>query len=207
MRAIIKKQEPQEFTDWKDSGTENWQPSFKELFGDVKKAVYAALLKEQGHICCYCERELEGNDFHLEHLNPQAEKAGDALDFTNFLCSCLNTTEKGAPLHCGKSKANSIISAHPLQANCQSQFRFKGDGKIEGIDEMSEETVKLLQLNIPKLNSLRKGALDAFLDEDLTDEEIKEFVIKYIDFGGDGTFNPFISAVECVFAQYIEKTV
>ena len=206
MRSIKKKQQPQELTDWKKSATENWQPSYSELSGKVKEAVYAALLTEQGHICCYCERELRENDFHLEHLNPQAEHSGDDLNFTNFLCSCLNTTAKGAPLHCGKTKANKIISVHPLQADCQKQFQFKANGKMKGIDEKSEATIEILKLNIPKLNDLRSKVLEVFLDEDLTDEEIKIFVNRYIALGDEGKYNPFISAVECVFSEYIEDT-
>lgn len=203
MRAINKNAQPQELTDWKDSATEDWQPTYSDLSGNVKRAVYDALLTEQGHICCYCERELRDDDFHIEHLNPQAEHAGDDLDFTNFLCSCLNTTAKGAPLHCGKTKANKIIPIHPLQTDCQSKFQFHANGKINGIDENSEKTIALLKLNIPKLNDFRSKVLEVFLDEDLTDEDLTLFVNGYIALNNDDQYNPFVSAVECVFAEYI----
>ena len=93
MIFIKKKNEPQEYTDWKNFENENWIPTFDKLSGSVKKSVYDALLVEQGNICCYCERELHDNDYHIEHLNPQFKHEGDDLDYSNLLCSCLNKTD------------------------------------------------------------------------------------------------------------------
>ena len=90
MKHIIKCSEPQAFADWKDQANEDWQPDYDDLSGAPKEAVKEALMKEQGYLCCYCERRLTDDDSHIEHLRPQSDPAVDPLDFANMLCSCQN---------------------------------------------------------------------------------------------------------------------
>jgi uncharacterized protein (TIGR02646 family) len=201
MRFIVKGDEPESFRAWKALENEDWIPSFDYLGNPQKRDVYDALIKEQRGICSYCERELEGKDYHLEHLNPQAAHNGDDLDFNNFLCSCLNKTAKGDPLHCGQEKGDEILPIHPLQSNCQQQFTFTGDGKIKGVDDAASQTIRILALDLGKLNDLRENALDPFLDPTLTDQELENFVKKYME--DREKSNPFLSAVEYVFSDYI----
>jgi uncharacterized protein (TIGR02646 family) len=201
MRDIVKGDEPESFTAWKALANEDWIPSFDDLSGQKKRDVYAALIKEQREICSYCERELKGKDYHLEHLNPQAAHDGDDLDFNNFLCSCLNKTAKGDPLHCGQEKGNQILPIHPLQSNCQQKFTFTGDGKIKGVDDAASQTIEILALDLGKLNDLRENVLEPFLDPDLTDQEFDDFVKEYIE--DRDKSKPFLSAVEFVFRDYI----
>jgi len=201
MRFIIKRGEPESFKVWKALENKDWQPSYSKLSNPEKRDVYDALLKEQGGICCYCERELKGKDYHLEHLNPQAAHDGDDLDFNNFLCSCLNKTAKGDPLHCGQEKGDEILPVHPHQANCQERFVFTANGKINGVDEAAKQAINILALDLGKLNDHREKVLEPFMDPDLSDQELKEFVQKYID--DKGNLSPFLSAVKCVFNDYI----
>jgi len=58
MKHIEKQRQPQAFTDWKACANENWRPTYDKLSGEPKRAVKAALMAEQGHLCCYCERRL-----------------------------------------------------------------------------------------------------------------------------------------------------
>lgn len=204
MRYIRKGIEPQSFTNWKGAANEDWTPTYNELSNPEKRNVYNALLQEQGHICCYCERRLtlESGDYHIEHLNPQSADDDDALDFANFLCSCLRTTVKGDPLHCGMKKGSNVIPVTPFQLNCSENFRFTADGKINGVNEQAIKTIEILALDISKLNDLREKALEPFLDPDLSVDDLKDFVEKYIDIGQE--LNPFISMVEHVFSEFIQ---
>ena len=199
MKYIKKGVEPTVFTNWKSSANANWRPSYDELSGTVKTAVYKSLLHEQGYICCYCEKRLEEDDYHIEHLLPQSDPNTDSLDYANFLCSCLRSTEKGEPLHCGMLKQNNFIPVNPLQKNCQARFFYTANGNIDGLDEESQKTVNILGLNIPKLKDLRKKALEPFLDSTLDENSFVEFLKEYTKMTPDGKYNPFISAVEYVF--------
>lgn len=115
MKYIQKGTEPLEFADWKALANEDWQPSYDSLSGSEKRAVKAALMKEQGFVCCYCERRLSDADSHIEHLRPQSMVGVDPLDFANMLCSCQNNLQPAEPRHCGNLKghwydANLLIS-------------------------------------------------------------------------------------------------
>lgn len=202
MRYIQKGPEPGEFANWKAQANEYWKPAYTNLSGKVKSAVYDSLLVEQGHICCYCERELKGGDYHIEHLNPQFLNAGDELNYSNFLCSCLRSTTKGAPLHCGKLKDWRSIPVHPFQADCQSKFEYTAYGEINGVDAFSDKTIEVLGLNIGKLIDMRKNALVAFLTDDIDNDEFSLFVKEYLT-PTDGRRNAFSSMIEFLFKDIL----
>jgi uncharacterized protein (TIGR02646 family) len=204
MRHIQKRTEPKEFTDWKAHANEDWQPTYEHLSGDEKKAVYESLLAEQGHICCYCERELAQNDYHIEHLNPQHLGAGDDLQYANFICSCLNQTAKGVPLHCGKLKDDKLLRIHPLQEDCQSKFTFTVLGEIDGVDKDAKDTIKILGLDIDKLTDMRKVAVEPFLSEEIDQDEFQSFIAGYITLNKNGNRNAFCSMIEFLFKGFLE---
>jgi len=100
MKYIVRENEPVKFADWKNLKNDNWTPSFNILQGEEKMAVINALMEEQGHICCYCERRLEVGDCHIEHFKPQKGKYGFPemqLIYDNLLCSCQQELERGEP--------------------------------------------------------------------------------------------------------------
>ena len=203
MRYIQKGLEPKVFSNWKALANEDWRPTYQDLSGDEKKAVYESLLLEQGHICCYCERELKQDDYHIEHLNPQHLNEGDELDYQNFLCSCLRQTEHGNPLHCGKLKDDKIIPVHPRQTDCQTKFIFTAAGEIEGINQDSNDTIKILGLNLDKLTNMRREAVVPFLTDELEQDEFESFVKGYITPTQDGRRNAFCSMIEFLFNDIV----
>lgn len=199
MRYIAKGIEPIEFSDWKALENEDWKPNYNELSGLVKTAVYNSLIEEQKGICCYCERELATPDYHIEHLNPQHKDEGDDLDYSNLLCSCLNKTTKGAPLHCGKLKGHEILPITPLQNDCQSKFEYTAMGEILGVNEEANRTIHILGLDIEKLVRMREFAASPFISEELDDDEFISFVEGYVTPNQDGSLNPFCSMIEFLF--------
>ena len=84
MKYIEKNNEPQIFTEWKNSGTK----TYSNLRNLVKSELKNTLLLEQGYICCYCESKILSDNSHIEHLDPQCNNNGNDLDFNNLLCSC-----------------------------------------------------------------------------------------------------------------------
>jgi hypothetical protein len=67
MKQIKKGKEPKELTEWKGLANDNWQPSYNDLRNPEKSIVKAALMEEQGYLCCYCEQELIATESHIEH--------------------------------------------------------------------------------------------------------------------------------------------
>jgi uncharacterized protein (TIGR02646 family) len=211
MKRIIKDPEPIEFIEWKKQANENWQPTYADLRGTAKKSVKASLLKEQGHICCYCEQQLIDRESHIEHFQPQhpdanaSEPAVDPLDYSNMLCSCQNDPPKGIPLHCGNSKGNwfdSVLLISPFSEICEQRFHFNQNGTIRAADDQDQAAVTMiarLGLDLPILNDLRRQAIEPFLDEALTLEELEDFVDGYLQKSADGKFGQFWTTIQQLF--------
>ena len=210
MKHIVKNQNTPAFDEWKASANENWQPTYGRggLRGAEKKEVKDSLMKEQGYICCYCERQLTDDDSHIEHFNPQSNNVVDPLDYTNMLCSCQDQLNKGEPRHCGNSKDNWFDEAlliSPL-GDCEGHFAYTADGKIHPVNEFDAaaiKTIEKLKLDIELLNDLRNKAIEPFLDEDLDELDFFKFVDGYIKKNSDDTFNEFWTTINYIFVQNI----
>jgi uncharacterized protein (TIGR02646 family) len=207
MRYIQKGAEPQDFIDWKNKPSKIVK-RYKHLRDEVKKKVYESLIREQGGLCAYCERQLierdRVEDYHIEHLNPRSLTIGIELDYDNFLCSCLRQTAKGEPLHCGKLKEDKILPVHPLQQDCQSKFTYTAMGEINGVDQDSQDTIAILGLNIYKLIDMRKDVIAPFLSDEIENSEFQSFVTGYISPDPDGKRNAFCSMIEYLFKDLVE---
>ena len=205
MKKITKGSEPGELLDWKGLANAEWQPTYNQLRGPIKKAVKKSLMFEQGFICCYCERRLVNEDSHIEHFRPQSDPGCDPLDYNNLLCSCQNQTGKGEPRHCGNLKdkwfdEQQLIS--PLADTCEARFAYSGDGVIRPSDPRDQAamiTIKKLGLDIRKLNDLRKKAVDPFLDAVLSDSEVGQFTAAYLRKDDEGRFGEFWTTIRYLF--------
>jgi uncharacterized protein (TIGR02646 family) len=211
MKYIEKSVEPQVFIDWKAQANDDWQPTYSDLRGDIKKAVKEALMAEQGYICCYCEQTLIDNDSHIEHLIPQSDPAVDTLDFDNLLCSCQDQVKKGEPRHCGNLKEDWFdpeLLVSPLSSDCESYFAYTGNGGIKpsvSQDPAAAETIKRLGLDIPKLNDLRAKSIEPFLDADLSVEDMRAFVAGYLSRDSAGQFGAFWTTIRYLFGNYVDS--
>ena len=207
MKYIVKLDEPDDLAKWKADANDNWQPSYNNMPSDIKNSVKSSLSKEQGGICCYCERRLDMNDSHIEHFKPQSKYPADSLAYSNMLCSCQSKIDKKEPRHCGILKENWFdkeLLVSPFDQTCQKRFAFLGNGEIKpnnDNDPAAVETIKNLGLGIPKLNSLRAKAIEPFLDENLSDNELQQFVSSYLRKDSEGQFGEFWTTVDYLFKK------
>lgn len=210
MKYIQKQNEPQEFTNWKSQANQNWQPTWDTLRGQVKQKLKEALMAEQGYICCYCEDRLSNQNSHIEHFQPKSYSAVDPLDFSNLLCSCQNNLTREEPSHCGSLKSDWFdekLLISPLDPTCEDRFIFLENGSIEpanSSDKAAIETIKRLGLNIRKLQNLRQQVIDPFLDENLSDEDLEQFVTSYLKQSASGEFDRFWTTIRYLFSTYIK---
>ncbi len=164
-------------------------------------------MKEQGYICCYCERWLTDDGSHIEHFNPRSNNVLNPLDYTNMLCSCQNQLEQGEPRHCGHLKDDwfdNQLLVSPLDPDCEGHFAYTADGKIqpaEKSDDAARMTIEKLGLNVNKLNALRKKAIEPFLDENLSEQEFFQFVSGYLRKNTGGMFGEFWTTIDYIFVQ------
>lgn len=203
MRFIHKRSEPETLLEFKAMSNSNWEPSYDSLPKARKDIIKKALIDEQKGLCCYCERIITESDSHIEHFKPQDRFSEYALDYNNMHCSCMVEQTKGTPLHCGMAKGNwydEALLISPLDPNCESRFKYLGDGRIlpaNSTDEAARETIRHLCLDDKGLTAERKTVIDMFLDETLSEDERNTFLSVYVDEKGSSP-SPFISAVKCV---------
>ncbi|MEO1386739.1 MAG: retron system putative HNH endonuclease [Cyanobacteria bacterium J06634_6] len=205
MKYIQKQSEPLEFTTWKKRS--RTYARFKKT-AKIKHPVKTALMKEQGYLCCYCERRLLENDSHIEHLRPQSDPDVDPLNFSNLLCSCQKELQPDEPRHCGNAKANCDPSllVSPLDSTCEKRFTFSSDGHIqptEATDSVAMKTIEQLQLDILKLRAFRRGAIAPFLDPDLSDADFQDLVKSHLTKDSSGRFGGFWTTIDQLFGGEI----
>lgn len=209
MKYVIKNKEPAPFTEWKAQANDEWQPTYNDLSGKTKASVKTSLMQEQGFLCCYCERRLTASDSHIEHLQPQRDPAVDSLDYSNLLCACQNQIKKGKPRHCGNLKGDWYdpeLLVSPLSPDCEGRFMFAGDGFItpaEADDAAARETIVRLGLDIPKLNDLRASAIEPFLEESMTKDEMSLFVAGYLSKGPEDRLGEFWTTIKTLFGDFV----
>jgi uncharacterized protein (TIGR02646 family) len=213
MKHIIKNPESAEFTEWKAQENANWKPSYDKLRGTQKSAVHQSLMREQGYICCYCEQRLYEEDSHIEHFSPQHRDSQAALDYANMLCSCQRKLLRREPRHCGNLKDDSRyepqLLASPLEPSCELRFSFDGDGCINStytVDLVARETIRILGLDIQKLNAMRKAVIDQFLDDTLTQEEVDQLVSAHLAKDNEGKYGEFWTTVNHLFSPVPLRT-
>ena len=206
MKYMVKGPEPQALSEWKASDNDNWHPTYDNLDRHTKSALQEALMFEQGYLCCYCERRLTPDNSHIEHFRPQSDESVDPLDFSNMLCSCQS---QGKALHCGHRKGDWFddgLLISPLDKSCESRFSFAYDGHImpasEG-DTAAKETIERLGLDIGNLVESRAKVIEPFLDDALTEEDLKGFVSGYLQKDARGAYEEFWTTIRYLFGGYV----
>lgn len=172
MKRISKVPEPVVFSDWKASDRMAHRPNWNRVPGEVRRALRASLIAEQGYICCYCEGLISEDDSHIEHFRPisKNEYRDLRLDYANLHCSCQRELEPGEPRHCGYRKGSWFdedLLISPLAPDCEGRFRYTANGDIfprRHSDNAATTTIEKLGLCLDKLRALRAAAVDALYD-------------------------------------------
>ncbi len=196
MKQITKSSEPALFSDWKQQNIPLGM-GYGDLHGNVKGVLHAAIMQEQGWICCYCEDRIGQDDSHIDHFCPQKGVnacPNQTLDYQNLLASWQRTVLK-RPERCGMLKGdwfNVTLLISPLNPGCENRFRYAADGAISPAnpqDQVARVTIDKLGLDIDKLRALRASALQAL--EDLPRDKVQ----KILDHPISGQFQPFYTTI------------
>ena len=213
MKYIHKDPEPGSLTSY-NHRLGNKTPNWKSFNKSVKTDVYHALLKEQGHICCYCGIRISRKNCHIEHYRPKSQYKHLTFSYTNLIASCQGEDEQRPtkPVHCGHKKGgwfDEDLMISPLDPKCLDYFKYTGSGEILAAEnpdkqDAAETTIAKLALNINKLTKMRRKAIDAALQivEGLDDEEIHTLAQAYQEMDAEGQYTPFWAAVTYTFKQY-----
>ncbi|MBE9028192.1 TIGR02646 family protein [filamentous cyanobacterium LEGE 11480] len=221
MRFIQKDSEPASFTTWKQQANENWQPTWENFQKPEKTEVLAALLQEQGYICCYCGQRISAPSSHIEHLKPRKHFPAEKLAYSNFLASCPGYPEtenlEPKPLQefCGHQKSdwyNADLLVTPLDPDCAAYFRYTALGEILPTiaptrEPAAKTTIERLGLDHSKLDRGRREAIEGLgltnLLPNLTNREIQQFIDGLNQPDASGQLPPFCAALIYQLQSYL----
>lgn len=168
MLYIKKKAEPQELTQAKRKGLQNYDT----MPTDLKDVIRQQLLTEQGYLCAYCMRRINLDTVQIEHYIAQHPADGDydpalTIDYSNMLGVCPGNKCEGLPakyLTCDQHRKNIPLTVDPRKAESVAAIRYRADGVMfSNIPSINEDIQVTLNLNCAAVHlpENRKAALDA----------------------------------------------
>lgn len=127
---------------------------------DLRKA----LLKEQGHICCYCMSRITLRGMKIEHWAPQTAQRDATVDYKNLMGACSGGNgERDAIKHCDTARQDTPLKVNPLDhtQRCERLIRYLANGEMCSIDsEINQDINATLNLNNDRLKPKRGQVLD-----------------------------------------------
>lgn len=219
MKRILKNEEPSYFTAWKANFRE--ANGREPLYSDFRETtewqmMINTLLEEQGYICCYCMKRIEGWDSHIEHFIPRGIKniaphsvmAHDVeLNYKNMFESC--NGEHGDWTHCGRFKDNDsnpmILS--PISDHIEKRFCYELDGSIDAVksdDGDAMTTIRILNLDSAELKRHRQTAIFTALDDPDWPECKERLIEQYMGRDESGAFTPYCMAIVWVMQNLFD---
>lgn len=109
MIYIVKKHEPRELTEYRESESSTGvRPTYDSMSSDLHEYVLSKLVEEQGGLCAYCMCRIPETDKKtgstlkctIEHIEPQSltrgtENLKKELEYSNFLAVCSGNENRG----------------------------------------------------------------------------------------------------------------
>ena len=107
---------------------------FDDMDSDVKKQLRESLLSEQGHLCAYCMKRIDGmKNVKIEHF--EARTPENELRYHNLLAVCKGGD--GGPVQarsCDTKKENRPIFINPLSKSDMDRIYYNNNGEIHSSD-------------------------------------------------------------------------
>ncbi len=160
------------------------------------------LLKDQGYICCYCQKRIPHKFIvksKIEHFLCQDKNPKLQLTFSNLFVSC-NGIGNNHEFTCDTKKANfDINSFNLITSNITSKIKYTKNGVIFSEDQNIKNDIKnILNLNDENLRKVREGAYKAIEQikrrsgsngnfQKNIDKKIQDCIVK----DANGRFKPF----------------
>lgn len=132
-----------------------------------------------------------------------------SLDYTNIVASCTGLNQ------CDKSHGSQPLPLTPFMNECETEFRFKISGRIEGLSARAQETIRVLNLGDTEQNNrgliekrkqlvnilMLKNGLD--VEEGLEDDDLLRAVIEDISTPVGGHLEAFSPVMVNILRQWI----
>ncbi|WP_286818301.1 retron system putative HNH endonuclease [Desulfobacter sp. UBA2225] len=215
MKKIVKQSQPTELQKWRATNTAVPENFRYGCGGFPTNAVLKSLLTEQGFLCAYTLMRVSSHNAHIEHLKPQSRCInGEDVSWDNMV-ACFPQPGAQHPGFGAVQKESwweVKLFISPLAENCESRFRYKGDGSIEAAiegDSAAGTTIEKLKLDCGRLREARRNAImNAGLHKRapnpmMSESKVRAFVQTLSQQQAYG-FTEFCTVLEQVAIEYIQ---
>ena len=203
---------------------------FDNLIEGKKAEIRQQLVREQGHLCCYCMMRIQGtpDDTNVEHNKPASKYPDLIFEYSNLLAACTRTKEKAEPRKtsfdpseqkkkekhqtCDIAKEDTEISKNPALHNVEALIQYDIHGKISSPDPVfHRDLVDVLNLNKLELVNARKAVVKAigktiesrFPGKSPNEHQLKNMLKPYTEPNSNGQLPEFSG----VAVYYLRKKI
>lgn len=204
MRSYKKQAPPEPFAQRIRSGRA-WE-DFVAASSD-HQSLKLQLMREQNHLCCYCEATVQDSNSHIEHYEPRSRDQNRTYDYANLACSCDGGI--GSYRHCGHKKGRDydpILFVNPSTEDSGKLFLYDIEGRIgpnsnisHGDTQRVDYMVRTLSLDCARLSGMRRShgrgivqIIDGFIRANAQDQ-IEEMARFHLSPDNAGRLQPFYS--------------
>jgi uncharacterized protein (TIGR02646 family) len=172
MKFVRKGGPPHEYRNWCREVEGTNKEDYREMRRDIKSAVLATLMQEQGDICAYTMKRIDRDTSHIEHVKPEsscrADARGSDLYFANMVACFPRDGMRRAHRYGAQKKDNwwdAVLFVSPLDPACERRFRFNLAGEISATstNAAARNTIRVLALDHPALTEERRRAIDEWI--------------------------------------------
>lgn len=178
MRFIQKASAPDCFLKKTFATEDKWKKFKNPCKRNTKENI---LIKEQNFLCAYCEVQIDLDNSHIEHMEPQSTNKDKRFDYNNFIVSCNgkechlveNDEYSDTDIHsCGHKKENFFDDTKFLNptvvTDISDYFMYdKESGAIKPCNvpprkDKAQYMINILNLDNYALNKKRLNTVQAF---------------------------------------------
>lgn len=171
MRLIRKGNEPRSLLEYSKSE----HATYEGLPVETKVELRAALIRDQGGLCCYCMARIHDDQtkaakgleqqseyqVRIEHWKPQSGPNALQLAWSNLFAACHGNEGKDPKdQHCDVRKGSQEMALCPLLSQHISSLTYGAAGQIQSTDSLLQQNMNdVLNLNHVTLQRNRKEAV------------------------------------------------
>lgn len=187
--------------------------NYSNLTEKERVAIRKASSKEQFYLCAYCCQPISGEskDTINEHVEARNIAPNRSLDYSNIVASC--KTKK----QCDSAHGSQELPLTPLMDECETELKFKINGRVEGLTDRAIKTIQVLNLGDHETNNKslvhqRKLAFHNVLlvneldqnETEIVEDELLEILKSDLEQIKDGHLAPFATVVSKMIDSWLQ---
>jgi len=128
--------------------------SYGSLGAIDRDAIRAALVRDQGALCAYCQRRIHASSeaMEIEHWLSRSQHSDQQLNWNNMLGVCKGISRVGGreQRHCDEIRGDRPLFLDPLEGsgpNPRGHLKYDAQGGVRSDDPRAQQDIHVLNLD------------------------------------------------------------